>query len=98
MKWAEKDENYVCYYGCLLWCGEPRKEQGPQMGVVSLDVVVVFAEQSGIGVVCPFERSQLASDFRPVTLGLGENMVATVDELFLPILDFQDVESYGSGR
>ena len=81
-----------------MWCGKPSKEQGPQREIVRLDVVVVFAEQSGIGVVCPFESDQLASDFRPVTLGLGENMVATVDELFLPVVNLYDVESYGSGR
>ena len=82
----------------LLRCGKPREEQGPQRGIVRLDVVVVFAEQSGIGVVCPFESDQLASEIRPSALGWGEDVVAAVDELFLPILDFQDVESYGSGR
>ena len=98
MKWAEKDENYVCYYGCLLWCGKPRKEQGPQRGKVSLDDVIVFAEQSGIGVEGEFESGQLTSEIRPSALGWGEDVVAAVDELFLPILDFQDVESYRSGR
>ena len=80
-----------------MWCGKPSKEQGPQREIVRLDVVVVFAEQSGIGVVCPFESDQLASEIRPIALGLGENPVAAVDELFLPVVNLYDVESYGSG-
>ena len=80
-----------------MWCGKPSKEQGPQREKVSLDDVIVFAEQSGIGVECEFESGQLASEIRPSALGLGEDLVTAVDELFLPVVNLYNVESYGSG-